>query len=197
MLIPSIQDFQLGESSDGANGKAMARHYAEQSGDMSYVEAMNLFIAEEQRHGGALGRFLDLADAPRLRFSWTDFVFRRLRKGMGLEMTLVTALMAELIAKVYYRAIYAASSSAVLRRICAELLRDERKHVEFHIERLGMMRRLRPRWRRRLVNLGERVLFAGTCLAVWKRHGAALRLGGYGFRRFWRTSWAEFRKMTR
>ncbi len=194
VLIPSIQDFQLGESTDGVNAGEMARLYAEWSGDVVYIEAMRLFIAEEQRHGAYLGRFFDLAGAARLRFSWTDFVFRSLRKRTGLEMTLVAALMAELIAKVYYRALYAASSSPVLRRICAQLLRDERKHVDFHVERLSMMRKSRSRWKRALTDAGQRVLFAGTCLAVWKRHGAAIRLGGYGFRRFWHCAWAEFDK---
>jgi hypothetical protein len=194
VLIPSIQDFQLGESTDGVNAREMARLYAERSGDVTYIDAMRLFIAEEQRHGAYLGRFLDLAGAPRLSFSWTDWVFRRLRKRTGLEMMLVTALMAELIAKVYYRALYAASSSVVLRRICAQLLRDERKHVEFHVERLRLIRRRRAGWRRVLTGAGQRVLFTGTCLAVWKRHGAAMRLGGFGFRRFWRCAWAEYRK---
>jgi len=194
VLIPSIQDFQLGESSDGANGKEMARLYAERSGDTVYIETMRLFIAEEQRHGAYLGLFLNMAGAPWLTFSWTDFVFRRLRKNTGLEMTLVAALMAELIAKVYYRALYAASSSVVLRRICAQLLRDEKQHVDFHVERLRMIRGRRTGWRRVLTNVGQRVLFTGTCLAVWKRHGAAIRMGGYGFRRFWRCAWVEFNK---
>jgi hypothetical protein len=194
VLIPSIQEFQLGESSDGANAKRLARLHADTTGDMAYPQAMDLFMAEEHRHARYLGRFLDLAGEPRLTSSWVDSVFRRIRRTMGLELMLVTLLSAELIAKVYYRALYWASSSVVLRRICAQLLRDERKHVEFHVERLQLMRRERGRWRGRLTAAAQRVLFTGTCLAVWKRHGAAMRMGGFGFRRFWRCAWAEFRK---
>ncbi len=197
VLIPSIQEFQLGESSDGANPKRLARLYAEATGDTHYQEAMNRFISEEHRHSRYLGRFLDLAGAPRLQSSWTDSIFRRLRRALGLELMLVTLLTAELISKVYYRALYSASSSELLRRICAQLLRDERKHVEFHVERLLMIRRCRSGWRRALTIAGQRVLFAGACLAVWRRHGAAIRMGGYGFRRFWGCAWAEFEKAIR
>jgi hypothetical protein len=194
VLIPSIQEFQLGESSDGANLKRLARQYAAETGDLAYPQAMNLFIAEEHRHSRYLGRFLDLADAPRLESSWTDSVFRVLRRALGLELMLVALLTAELIAKVYYRALYSASSSLVLRRVCAQLLRDERKHVEFQVERLRMIRSRRSAWKRALANAGHRVLFAGTCLAVWQRHGEAMRCGGYDFRRFWRGAWHEFAK---
>jgi hypothetical protein len=194
VLIPSIQEFQLGESSDGANLKRLARCYAAETGDVAYPQAMDLFIAEEHRHSRYLGRFLDLAGAPRLQSSWSDSIFRRLRRAMGLELMLVALLTAELISKVYYRALHAASSSLLLRRICAQLLRDERKHVEFQVERLQMLRRNRSKWRRSLTNAGHRILFAGACLAVWKRHGSAIRLGGYGFRRFWKSAWAEFDK---
>jgi hypothetical protein len=194
VLIPSIQEFQLGESSDGGNLKRLARQYAAETGDLAYPQAMNLFIAEEHRHSRYLGRFLDLAGAPRLESSWTDSVFRRLRRALGLELMLSALLTAELIAKVYYRALYSASSSLLLRRICAQLLRDERKHVEFQVERLRMIRGRRSAWKRALSSFGQRVLFAATCLAIWKRHGAAMRRGGYGFRRFWCGAWAEFEK---
>jgi hypothetical protein len=193
VLIPSIQEFQLGESSDGSNLKRLARLHGAATGDLAYPLAMDLFIAEEHRHSRYLGRFLDLAGAPRLESSWVDSIFRHLRRAMGLELMLVALLAAELIAKVYYRALYAASSSVVLQRICAQLLRDERKHVEFQAERLRMIRSNRPAWKRALTSIGQRALFAGTCLAVWKRHGAAMRLGGYGFRRFWCSAWAEFK----
>jgi hypothetical protein len=29
------------------------------------------------------------------------------------------------------------------------------------------------------------------CLVVWRKHGRALRAGGYGFWRFWRETWIE------
>ena len=190
-LIPSIQEFQLGESSEGHNGVRAAAEYAKRVGDPEYVRAIRLFFDEEGRHARDLSRFLALAGAPLLKHSWADAVFRRLRRGVGLEVVLMVLLTAELIANVYYRALRDASRSEVLRRLCAQILRDERMHVRFHIERLRLMRRGRSRWRLALVHGLQRVLFAGACLVVWRRHGPALRLGGFGFRRFGAAAWQE------
>ncbi|HEX3315865.1 MAG TPA: ferritin-like domain-containing protein [Gemmataceae bacterium] len=193
-VIPSLQEFQLGESSEGTNLRRLAEAEAIARNDPLYAVAMRLFIAEEHRHADAMGKFLDLAGVPRLKATSGDFVFRRLRRALGLETMIVVLLTAEIIAKVYYRALYFASESPVLRRICAQLLRDELKHVDFHTERLRLMRRGRAPWRRRLVDLATRTLFGGTCFVVWLRHRRPLRRGGYGLRRFWSALWAEFEK---
>jgi bacterioferritin (cytochrome b1) len=193
-VIASLQEFQLGESSAGENLRRLAEEEAIARADPLYAVAMRQFIAEEHRHADTMGRFLDLAGEPRLTACSSDFVFRRLRRSMGLETMLVVLLTAEIIAKVYYRALHFATASAVLRRICSQLLRDELKHVEFHTERLRLMRRGRSAWRRRLVDVSARTLFGGTLLVVWLRHRPALRRGGYGWRRFWSAAWAEFEK---
>src|SRR4051812_33254484 len=57
----SLRGWQLGETSDGTHLQAAAKHYAAAVGDPEFVQAVRLFIAEEQRHGANLGRFLDLA----------------------------------------------------------------------------------------------------------------------------------------
>ena len=192
-VIASLQEFQLGESSEGENLRRLAEEEASARADPLYAVAMRLFIAEEHRHADTMGRFLDLAGEPRLTASSGDFIFRRLRRSMGLETMIVVLLTAEIIAKVYYRALYFASESVVLRRICSQLLRDELKHVEFHTDRLRLMRRGRSPGRRRLVDVSARTLFGGTCLVVWLRHRSccARRLVK---RRFWSAAWAEFEK---
>src|SRR5262249_12730707 len=91
----SLQDFQLGESSDGHNLMRAAREYAEQSGDEAYPEAVRLFIGEEQRHAGDLGRYLTKAGIPLLTRSWTDAVFRWLRRLAGLELFITVLVTAE------------------------------------------------------------------------------------------------------
>src|SRR5437588_7558138 len=60
-VAASIQDFQLGESSEGRNLLRRAADYAERADDPEYLEAMRLFVREEQRHARDLGRFLRLA----------------------------------------------------------------------------------------------------------------------------------------
>jgi hypothetical protein len=184
VLLPSLQDFQLGESSEGHHGRARAAAYADRVGDPHYAEAIRLFFAEENRHAGYLARYLHGHGVEPIGRSWTDFVFRRVRRLMGLDLLLTVLLTAELIGEVYYRAVRDATRCPVLRAVCTQLLRDERMHVRFHVERFRFLRAGRSRARIRIQDRLWRVFFAVTCLAVWVKHGRAMRLGGYGFRRF-------------
>src|SRR5262245_35240751 len=71
-LAASLQDFQLGESSEGRHLLDRARLYADDTGDPEYAEAMQLFIREEQRHARDLGEFLLLAGVPLLQRTRLD-----------------------------------------------------------------------------------------------------------------------------
>src|SRR3954451_4250087 len=55
-IASSVQEFQLGESSEGKHLMACARRHAAAVNDPAYVEALGLFIAEENRHARDLGR---------------------------------------------------------------------------------------------------------------------------------------------
>src|SRR5947209_4633316 len=83
-IAQSVQQFQLGESSDGSQFLCRGREYAAASGDRQYLFALRRFIAEEQRHGRDLGRVLELAGVPTIRSAWADTVFRWLRHTAGL-----------------------------------------------------------------------------------------------------------------
>jgi hypothetical protein len=197
VLLPSLQDFQLGESSEGRHGRARAAAYGERIDDRHYAEAIRLFFAEENRHAAYLARYLRLHAVEPIGRSWTDFVFRRVRRLMGLELLLVVLLTAELIGEVYYRAIRAATRCPALRAICAQLLRDEAMHVRFHVERFRFLRRDRRRLQTSLQDAVWATFFSATCLAVWAKHGRAMRLGGYGFVRFWREAHGRRRRAVR
>src|SRR5262245_8763980 len=82
VLLPSLQDFQLGESSEGRHGQARATAYATRVGDAHYAEAVRLFFAEENRHAAYLARYLGAHGIEPIGRSWTDFVFRRVRRLM-------------------------------------------------------------------------------------------------------------------
>ena len=56
-ISKSIAVFQLGENSEGNAFRRGGRVYATRTGDFAYLEALTLFIKEEQRHSAALGRF--------------------------------------------------------------------------------------------------------------------------------------------
>src|SRR4051812_41768180 len=54
----SVQQFQLGESSEGNHVISSALRYVASSGDNKYPAALKLFIKEEQRHSQFLARFM-------------------------------------------------------------------------------------------------------------------------------------------
>src|SRR5712692_1985230 len=66
-VIKSLQAFQLGESSEGLHLYRCAAQYADNSGDAQYLEAIKLFIREEQRHAQYLARFMERANIPLVR----------------------------------------------------------------------------------------------------------------------------------
>jgi Spy/CpxP family protein refolding chaperone len=188
----SIQEFQLGEQSEGRHLKRAANAYAQRSGDGSYARAVHLFIREEQRHAGWLGVFMDMAGIPRIQRNWVDSVFRSLRRFGGLETSICVLLTAEMIAKIYYRALQCATANPALRAICHRILEDEAHHVAFQSERLAMLRRGRAGWQIATAEGAQRVLFAGSVAVVWLHHEPVLRTGGYSLRTFWRDCHREF-----
>lgn len=192
LVAGSLPSWQLGESSDGARLMAAARLHAASTGDPAFVDVVQMFIKEEQRHGGDLGRFLDLAGVPRKTWDWGDAVFRRVRHLITrMELACCVLITVEIHALLYYAAIRRATGSEVLRRICQQILVDEIPHIRFQCERLAILHRGRPRILRSLTLAAHRVLFGGVTLAIWFGHRRALRAGGFTFGRYWRTSWAK------
>lgn len=196
-IYRSIQQFQLGESSDGNHLRDLAHAYAVRTGDVAYGEAMDLFIQEEQRHARDLGRFMDLAEIPRTTSHWSDRVFRSLRTMGNLEMMLSVLLAAELIAKAYYVALREATDSPALRQLCRQILRDEAQHMYFHVERLARLRAGRRWWSLDLVHALYRLFFGGTCLVVWMGHARVFKKTDTTFRGFWTTCRQEMREAVR
>jgi hypothetical protein len=184
-LRASLQDFQLGESSQGRFLLAQADRYAQRCNDPAYLEAMRLFVTEEQRHGALLGRFLTLADVPLAQHTKLNLAFRLIRRIFGLEWFIFVLVTAELIGRVYYRAVRAATNSIVLRAICDQLLRDEAMHIRFHCERLAHLGRGRWGWTSAMRWFGRRLLFHAASLLVWIKHRPALRAGGLTFWSVW------------
>ncbi len=193
-IAASLRGWQLGETSDGSHLLAAAEHYSVSIGDPDFVDAVRLFIAEEQRHGRDLGRFLDLAGIGRAESDWGDRLFRTVRYARPrMEVWATPVVMVETHAMIYYSAIRRATRSPVLRGICAQILADEVPHIRFQCERLAILHRRRPRWIRALTMGFHRILFAGITLAIWVGHRRALRAGGYTFARFRRAAWGKMR----
>jgi hypothetical protein len=193
-IAPSLRGWQLGETSDGSHLLLAARYYAFKVGDPDFIEAVRLFIVEEQRHGNNLGRFLDLAGVERAKSDGGDSLFRALRYALPtMEVWATPVVMVETHAMVYYDAIREATGSVVLRSICEQILADEVAHIRFQCERLAILHRRRAQWLLLLTMALHRVMFAAITIAVWLGHRRALRAGGYGFSQFWRNAWARMR----
>ncbi len=190
-MAGSVPTFQIGETGSGRHLLAAAARYVAVSGDEDYLAALRLFIAEEQRHGADLGRWLDLAGIPRVKRHWTNGVFRRMRQLAGLELMISLLLTAEVMAMVYYAALRKATHSIVLRRLCEQILKDEVAHIRFQSQRLSLLRRGRRKPLLYLTGAAHRVLFAATMLVVWRTHRAAFRAGGFDFRSFARKTQKE------
>jgi hypothetical protein len=193
-IARSLQGWQLGETSDGAHLRAAAARYAERIGDPDYSRAIDLFIREEQRHGQLLGQFLDLAGIGRATADWGDRLFRAARYCVtDIELWTTPVVMVETLATIYYLAIRRATSSSVLRAVCAQILADEVPHLRFQCERLAILFRRRSRFAYHLTMLGQRLGFFAVMILVWVGHRRALRAGGLGWRRYWRTAWTKMK----
>lgn len=122
VITRSIQQFQLGEQSEGKRFIYLAEQYVARTGDTDYLEALHLFIAEEQRHARHLARFMHQHHIPCIESHLVDSVFRWLRRLFNLELEIVVLLSAEVIACTFYKALHDATNSKTLRDLCRQIL---------------------------------------------------------------------------
>jgi hypothetical protein len=198
LIGPSLRVFQQGEAQEGGHLYRCARAHAQASGDFEYAEAFRLFMAEEKRHGRDLGRFLTLACIPPLtEISRPTRAFCWCGSRGGLEPTLLVILCSEALALVYYGALRRATGSPVLRRLCAQILRDEKRHIQFQAERIAILRKRRIRPLLALSHLVDLVLFTAATLIVWQGHRSVLKAGGRGWWAYCRQARHIFRQFAR
>jgi hypothetical protein len=175
----SIQQFQLGEGSSGRRLLQRGREFAHAARDPDFLEALALFVKEEQRHSGYLLRFMQREGIPASSSHWVDTVFRRLRVLAGLELSLRVLVSAEIIAIPYYRALGAATQSPLLHAVCGRILQDEAAHLRFQASMLSRLAASRPLFADRIVAAIHRAFLLITCLVVWREHGPVFRAAGY------------------
>jgi|SRR5208282_5091427 len=175
LVARSIQQFQLGENSEGRGLLRRAREFGAPSGDAHFPEVVALFIQEEQRHSRMLARFLDLNSVPCLGRHWVDSVFRRIRALAGLELCMRVLATAEVIAVPYYTALGKATSSPLLSAICTNILADEAAHLAFQEFVFALVAQGRAGWRQQAVGALHSLFLRGTALVVWLEHKSVLR----------------------
>jgi hypothetical protein len=171
----SIQQFQLGEGSSGSRLLKRGLEYANAAADPRFIDALKLFVKEEQRHSAYLLRFMQREGIAGTSKHWVDTVFRRLRVLAGLELSLRVLVAAEIIAIPYYEALSAATQSPLLRAICSRILQDEARHLRFQASMLSRLSASRSFFADRVVSAVHSMFLLVTCYAVWFEHGRVFR----------------------
>ncbi|GJF31971.1 hypothetical protein KNE206_46710 [Kitasatospora sp. NE20-6] len=179
-LWRSLQRFQVGEDGDGTQLIAKAEAF----GDPAYTAALRLFVAEEQNHARLLARLLDAGGVPLLGSHWSDALFVRFRRLLGLRLELMVLLVAEVVAVRYYRAVRDGARDPLIAETAGLVLADEVRHVPFHCCRLRESLAALPRPLRAPAATGWRLLAVAAGGFVALDHGPALRLLGVGRLRF-------------
>jgi hypothetical protein len=192
LIARSIATFQLGEQSDGQSLLRAAQSYEREHDIAPLARIVSLLIAEEQHHAALLGAFMTEHGLPRRQSDWTDRVFRRLRRLAGFELYLSVLVTAELIGKVYYRALEAATGSRQLQALCRMLVADELAHVGLETDLLRAMHEKKSPVMRALVTTALRSLFTGAALVVWLTHRRVLRSAGYRIGTYMRACAAQY-----
>lgn len=196
LIAESLPAWQLGKTSNGRHLRAAARQYALEHDDMAFLSAIDLLILEEQRHGAALGEWMDLVGIPRKSRDLGDSLFRSFRYAIpNYAAWAAVVVMVESAAEIYLAAVRRVSPCPSLQAECARILADEAKHIQFQCEHLAHARRRLPRPVRWLVSLGELVFYAGACAAVWAAHGRLLRASGLTVQEFARLAARKHRVM--
>jgi hypothetical protein len=190
-LIESVRRFQLGESGDG---EQLLRKAA-RAGDLDYLRAAELFVAEEQQHAALLLRLLGhLGGEPMCRH-WSDAVFVRLRRLMGLRTELMVLTVAEVVALSYYGGLANAGPDGVVRAVAARIVADEHPHVRFQQDRLRVGFDESRLGAKALAFAFWWLTAIGATVVVAFDHGPLLDAIGYRRRRFIRDVLADFARV--
>lgn len=194
-VLASLQAWQLGETSDGANLLRAATLYAHAVNDVDYIEAVSLFIKEEQKHGNNLGRYLDLIGQPRIRHNWGDALFRKVRYfNTSMEIWTVTVIVVESAAQLFYQSLKDATGCPLLQQICTDILIDEAPHIRFQHERLAILFNRKSAAGKAIRTIVYRSFFCATACVIWLAHRRLFTAGGHGFARYWRKMQYKYRK---
>jgi hypothetical protein len=169
-VAASMQQFQLGEGSDGKRLLRSGWDHGRQTSDPYFAAALSLFVREEQRHSEYLARFMDREHIPRLAAHWLDRTFRKLRGLAGLELSIRVLVTAEIVAVPYYRALEGATASPLLHAICNRILSDEHEHIRYQASNLARLSRHRGKAMQSLIQAAHCWFLVATALLVWILH---------------------------
>ena len=178
-ILPSLQAWQLGETSEGKHLIAASTRYANKIADPDYVDAVKLFIKEEQKHGHNLGRYLDEIHQPRIEQDWGDTLFRKIRYfNTSMEMWTLAVIVVESTAQIFYQALKDATNCELLKEICTDILIDEAYHITFQTERLAIIYNGKSTFSKTWRRAAYKCFFYATSGLVWFAHNRLFKAGG-------------------
>lgn len=192
-LVGSLQRFALGEDGDGAHLLGKARD----AGDPSYVHALELLVAEEQRHAALFRRGLGHLGAPSLTGHWSDVAFTAVRRALGLRTEIALFLVAETVAMDYFEALARYAPDPVVRGIGRRVALDEVNHVRFQVDRMHLALARVPTPVRSLVRGVWTLAAAGAATVLVVDHAASLRAVGLSPVGAWLGGMRSFRNASR
>lgn len=186
-ILSSLQAWQLGETSDGSHLLRASAIYAKKVNDPDYVNAVSLFIKEEQKHGNNLGKYLDEIGKPRIKSNWGDSLFRRIRYfNTSMEIWTLAVITVESTAQIFYQCLKDATGCILLKQICSDILIDEAYHIDFQTERLSIIFDAKFFIGKLLVRNFYTFFFFLTALVVWFAHKRVFKAGGVNFKKYMR-----------
>lgn len=189
MLAHSLSHFQLGETGEGKFLIAQAR--IQSPDDITYHQALQLFIAEEGEHARLLERLVHRLGGTTIRQHWTHFLFRLVRRALGFKFEIQLLVIAELVGTAYYRLLDSRTRDPVIEETCALLLKDEAQHIEFHADWFGEFQSCLLPIERAGWNLQFQILFAAAAQVAWIDHRHCLGMIGASRFEFFREARRE------
>ncbi|RBQ02960.1 ferritin-like domain-containing protein [Pedobacter miscanthi] len=177
-ILKSLQAWQLGETSEGDHLINASKKYANTINDPEYLDAVKLFIKEEQKHGNNLGKYLDLIGEPRIKKDWGDTLFRKIRYfNTNMELWTIAVITVESAAQLFYQALKDATNCALLKQICTDILIDEAAHINFQRERLYIIFSQKNAISKWIAYHAYSCFFICTSLVVWSAHKKLFKAG--------------------
>ncbi|WP_428330493.1 ferritin-like domain-containing protein [Mucilaginibacter sp.] len=181
-ILHSLQAWQLGETSEGKQLIAAAEKYAAKIEEPEYVEAIRLFIKEEQKHGNNLGAYLDNIGKERIKQNWGDTLFRKVRHlNTSMESWTIAVIVVESTAQIFYQSLKDATECGLLKEICTDILIDEAHHITFQTERLAAIYHSKSAYAKSWRKIVYKYFFIGTSLLVWFANKRLFKAGDNTF----------------
>lgn len=130
-LARSLAIFQLGEGGEGRVAREIER--VSLAGiDDDYRAALKLFVREEGRHAKILAAMVRALGGDLKRAAWTERLFVRGRRLLGLRLKLLVLLAAEVVGLGFYGLLAERLGGCPIGQALREIAEDERRHLEFH-----------------------------------------------------------------